>query len=174
MQIATAAANAAPQTVSARPAISSSRSTSQPKPAERAGPVEAVETPANGSSSSGGAGSIIAKSSGLAVDVPEKAEVHGSSSEASAFEAALAEQAERAKASSDSNLSLIMSEQNGGAQVVTAVAGLSLEAGPKLRKLATDVLAEFGMTLAHFSLNGSAIDGYRAASIGGQNDRSRG
>lgn len=55
-------------------------------------------------------------------------------------------------------LSLIVSEQNGAIQILAGSPELGPEARERLRKAAAELAAEFGVTLAQFTLNGSAVE----------------
>jgi hypothetical protein len=67
-------------------------------------------------------------------------------------------------------VSVILSERDGVAQIVTASAGLSAEAGVRLRQAAQELVTEHGLSLSDFSLNGSPIKS-QIAMIGGAHGR---
>src|SRR5262249_20095554 len=68
----------------------------------------------------------------------------------------------------ETQLNVLVSEGDGGIQIVAASTELSADVGAALKKVASDVASEFGLTLSEFSLNGNPVRP-RLESIGGLN-----
>jgi hypothetical protein len=62
-------------------------------------------------------------------------------------------------------------EEGGATALVAAAPGLSAEDRARLRRLSADLLAEFGLALGHFSLNGAAVEPSLSMSGGAHGDR---